>query len=71
MQMGKFKELRDDLDQIGRKQELAAKAFATRLDQHARKIKVDLDRHSKMMALRVVKLERRVADLERRVRKAK
>jgi uncharacterized protein YceH (UPF0502 family) len=69
--MGKFKELREQLDQVGKRQEQAAKAFATKLDQHARKVNMDINRESKKNTQKIVKLERRVADLERRLRKAK
>jgi sporulation-control protein spo0M len=69
--MGKFKELRDQLDLIAKRQEKAAKAFVTKLDQHARKVGTDLNRESKKNEQRIVKLEKRVADLERRSRKAK
>ena len=69
--MGKFKDLREQLDQIGKRQEQAAKAFATKLDQHARKVSMDINRESKKNAQKIVKLEKRVADLERRLRKAK
>jgi polyhydroxyalkanoate synthesis regulator phasin len=73
--MGKFKELRDQLNQVAKRQEQAAKAFATKLDakldQHARRVSTDISRESKKNAQRIVKLERRVADLERRLRKAK
>jgi hypothetical protein len=69
--MGKFKELREQLDQVGKRQEQAAKALATKLDQHARKVRMDIDRESKKNAQKIVKLEKRVADLERRLPKAK
>ncbi len=69
--MGKFKELRDQLDQVDKRQEKAARAFATKLDQHARKVSTDINRESKKNAQRIVKLEKRVVDLERRLRKAK
>ncbi|MFI5449937.1 MAG: hypothetical protein ACHQ03_09285 [Candidatus Bathyarchaeia archaeon] len=69
--MGKLKELRDRFDQIERRQEQAAKAFTTKVDQHARKVSTDIDRESKKTAQRIVKLEKRVTDLERRLRKAK
>jgi len=69
--MGKLKELRDRFAQIERRQEQAAKAFTTKVDQHARKVSADIDRESKKTAQRFVKLEKRVADLERRLRKAK
>ncbi len=69
--MGKFKELRDQLDQVATRQEKSAKAFAMKLDQHARKVRTDINRESKKNAQRIVKLEKRVADLERRLRKAK
>jgi polyhydroxyalkanoate synthesis regulator phasin len=69
--MGKFKELRDQLDQIAKRQETAAKAFATKLDQHAREVGTDINRESKKNEERIVKLEKRVGDLERRLRKAK
>ncbi len=69
--MGKLKELRDRFDQIERRQEQAAKAFPTKVDQHARKMSTDIDRESKKTAQRIVKLEKRVTDLERRLRKAK
>ncbi|MGP8068648.1 MAG: hypothetical protein ACLP5V_02025 [Candidatus Bathyarchaeia archaeon] len=73
--MGKFKELRDQLSQVEQRQQQAAKAFATKLeaklDQHARKVKTDISLESKKNAQRIVKLEKRVADLERRLRKAK
>jgi hypothetical protein len=69
--MGKFKELRDHLKQIERRQEQTAKAFATKLDQHARNVSNDMNRESKKNVQRIVKLEKRVANLERRLRKAK
>lgn len=73
--MGKFKELRDRLNQVEQRQEQAAKAFTTKLEtklhQHARKVSTDINRESKKNAQRIVKLEKRVADLERRLRKAK
>ena len=73
--MGKFKELRDQLNQVEERQKQAAKAFATKLDakldQHTRKVRTDLSLESKKNAERIVKLEKRVADLERRLRKAK
>lgn len=73
--MGKFKELRDRLSQVERRQEQAAKAFATKLeaslDQHGRKVSADISRESKKNAQRIVRLEKRVADLERRLRRAK
>jgi hypothetical protein len=73
--MGKFKELRDQLNQVEQRQEKAARAFATKLDakldQHARKVRTDISLESKKNAQRIVKLEKRVADLERRLRKAK
>jgi biopolymer transport protein ExbB/TolQ len=69
--MGKFKELRDQLDQVDKRAEKSAKAFAMKLDQHARKVRTDINRESKKNAQRIVKLEKRVADLERRLRKAK
>jgi len=73
--MGKFKELRGQLSQVEQRQEKAAKAFATKLeaklDQHARKVRTDISLESKKNAQRIVKLEKRVADLERRLRKAK
>ena len=69
--MGKFKELRDQLNQVEQRQEKAARAFATKLDQHARKVSTDINRESKKNSQRIVKLEKRVADLERRLRKAK
>ena len=36
--MGKLKELREELDQFDRKQKLAAKAFATKVDQLEKRI---------------------------------
>jgi len=73
--MGKFKELRDQLNQVEERQKQAAKAFATKLDakldQHTRKVRTDISLESKKNAERIVKLEKRVADLERRLRKAK
>lgn len=73
--MGKFKELRDQLSQVEQRQQQVAKAFATKfeakLDQHARKVKTDISQESKKNAQRIVKLEKRVAYLERRLRKAK
>ena len=69
--MGKFKDLRDQLNQVDHRQEQAAKAFVAKLDQHARKTSADVDRESKRIAQRIVKLEKRVADLERRLRKGK
>jgi uncharacterized protein YceH (UPF0502 family) len=69
--MGKFKELRDQLKQVDHKHGQAAKAFASKLDQHARKASADFDRESKRIEQRIVKLEKRVADLERRLRKSK
>ncbi|MGP8069386.1 MAG: hypothetical protein ACLP5V_05805 [Candidatus Bathyarchaeia archaeon] len=69
--MGKFKELREQLDQVAKRQEKAAGTFAAKLDRHARKVSTDIDRESKKNAQRIVKLEKRVADLERRLRKAK
>jgi cell division septum initiation protein DivIVA len=67
--MGKFKELRDQLDQVAKRQKQAAKTFATKLDQHASRVNADINRESKNNAQRIVKLEKRVADLERRLRK--
>jgi len=73
--VGKFKELRDQLNQVEERQKQAAKAFATKLDakldQHTRKVRTDISLESKKNAERIVKLEKRVADLERRLRKAK
>ena len=69
--MGKFKELRDHLDQLDKESERAARALETRLNQHARKAASDLDRESKKFSQRIVNLEKRVAYLERRLRKAK
>ena len=73
--MGKFKELREQLNQVEQKQQQAVRAFATKLevklDQHARKVRTDISLESKKNAQRIVKLEKRVADLERRLRKAK
>ena len=69
--MGKFKELLDHLNQIDRKQEQAAKAFAKKVDWHARNVSADIERESKKTAQRIVKLENRIADLEGRLRKAK
>ena len=73
--MGKFKELREQLNQVEQKQQQAVRAFATKLevklDQHARKVRTDINLESKKNAQRIVKLEKRVADLERRLRKAK
>ena len=73
--MGKFKELREQLNQVEQKQQQAVRAFATKLevklDQHARKVRTDINLESKKNAQRIVKLEKRVADLERRRRKAK
>ena len=61
----------DHLNRVEQRQEQAAKAFATKLDQHARKASADFDRESKKFEQRIVKLEKRIADLERRLRKAK
>ena len=69
--MGKLKELRDHLNRVEQRQEQAAKAFATKLDQHARRASADFDRESKKFEQRIVKPEKRIADLERRLRKAK
>ena len=69
--MGKFKELREQLDQVAKRQEKAARTFAAKLDRHARKVSTDIDRESKKNVQKIVKLEKRVADLERRLRKAK
>jgi len=73
--LGKFKELREQLNQVEQKQQQAVRAFATKLevklDQHARKVRTDINLESKKNAQRIVKLEKRVADLERRLRKAK
>lgn len=69
--MGKFRELLDHLDQLDRKQEQAAKDIAKRVDQHGKKVRADIDRESKKTSQRIVKLERRITDLERRLRKAK
>src|SRR5271167_56117 len=54
-----------------RKQEQAAKAFAKKVDQHARKVSADIDRESKKNGQRIVKLEKRITDIERRLRKTK
>ncbi|HKM78656.1 MAG TPA: hypothetical protein VJZ03_06235 [Candidatus Bathyarchaeia archaeon] len=69
--VGKFKELRDHLDQLDKESERAARTLETKLNQHARKAASELDRESKKFSQRIVKLEKRVADLERRLRKAK
>jgi hypothetical protein len=69
--MGKFKELRDELNQVDHQHGQTAKTFAAKLNQHARKASADLDRESKRIAQRIVKLEKRVANLERRQRKGK
>jgi len=69
--VGKFKELRDHLDQLDKESERAARTLETKLNQHARKTASELDRESKKFSQRIVKLEKRVADLERRLRKAK
>jgi len=69
--MGKLKELRDQLNEIDQNQEQVAKAFATKVDRHARKVNADIDRESKKIAQRIGKLEKRVTDLEHRLRKAK
>jgi ATP-dependent protease ClpP protease subunit len=69
--MGKIKDLRDHLDELDRRHEQSAKALALRIDQHARRIRTDLDRQSRVFAIRIVKLEKRIAMLERRARKAK
>ena len=69
--MGKFKELRDHLEQLDKESEQAARALETKLNQHARKAASDLDRESKKFSNRIVNLEKRVAYLERRLRKAK
>ena len=39
--MGKVKEPRDCLNRVEQRQEQAAKVFATKLDQHARKASAD------------------------------
>lgn len=62
--MGKVKELRDQLNQVDIRQKQAAKAFAAKLDQHARKTSANIEQESKRIAQRIVKLEKRVADLE-------
>jgi polyhydroxyalkanoate synthesis regulator phasin len=69
--VGKFKELRDHLEQLDKESEQAARALETKLNQHARKAASDLDRESKKFSNRIVNLEKRVAYLERRLRKAK
>ena len=69
--MGKFKELRDHLDLLNKESERAARTLETKLNQHARKAASELDRESKKFSQRIVKLEKRVANLERRLRKAK
>ena len=69
--VGKFKELRDHLDQLDKESERASRALETKLNQHARKAASDLDRESKKFSQRIVNLEKRVAYLERRLRKAK
>ncbi|HKM76487.1 MAG TPA: hypothetical protein VJZ32_08705 [Candidatus Bathyarchaeia archaeon] len=69
--VGKFKELRDHLDQLDKESERAARTLETKFNQHARKAASELDRESKKFSQRIVKLEKRVADLERRLRKAK
>ena len=69
--MGKFKELRDHLDQLDKESERAARTLETKLNQHARRTASELDRESKKFSQRIVKLEKRVADLEGRLRKAK
>ncbi len=69
--VGKFKELRDHLDQLDKESERAARTLETKMNQHARKAASELDRESKKFSQRIVKLEKRVADLERRLRKAK
>jgi polyhydroxyalkanoate synthesis regulator phasin len=69
--VGKFKELRDHLNQLDKESERAVRAVETKLNQHARKAASDLDRESKKFSNRIVNLEKRVAYLERRLRKAK
>jgi len=69
--VGKFKELRDHLDLLNKESERAARTLETKLNQHARKAASELDRESKKFSQRIVKLEKRVANLERRLRKAK
>ncbi len=69
--MGKFKELRDHLDQLDKESERASRALETKLNQHARKAASDLDRELKKFSQRIVNLEKRVAYLERRLRRTK
>jgi len=69
--VGKFKELRDHLNQLDKESERAARTLETKLNLHARKVASDLDRESKKFSQRIVNLEKRVAYLERRLRKAK
>ncbi len=69
--VGKFKELRDHLDQLDKESERASRALETKLNQHARKAASDLDRESKKFSQRIVNLEKRVAYLERRLRRTK
>jgi hypothetical protein len=69
--MGKFKDLRDHVERVDRKHAQSAKALATKLDSQARRVTADLDRESKKIAMRIVKLEKRLTTLERRLRKKK
>ncbi len=69
--MGNFKELRDHLNQLDKESERASRALETKLNQHARKAASDLDRESKKFSQRIVNLEKRVAYLERRLRRTK
>ena len=69
--MGKVKALRDQLEQLDKESERAARILETKLNQHARKTASELDRESKKFSKRIVKLEKRVADLELRLRKPK
>ncbi len=69
--VGKFKELRDHLNQLDKESERASLALETKLNQHARKAASDLDRESKKFSQRIVNLEKRVAYLERRLRRTK
>jgi len=66
--MGKFKELRDQLNQVAKKQEKTARTFATKLNQHARRVSTAMNRESKNNEQRIVRLEKRVADLERHLK---
>lgn len=69
--MGKLKDLREHINQVDRKHERSVKAVATKLDRHARTATIDLNRETKKIAERIVKLEKRLTSLERRVRKTK